>query len=199
MTLQNSCFYVHFVFHRPRSSAVIRHICSKRRNTKDNKKCILCTSIASLWLLIFNSRKGKHMSAKITDYDKLLVDRVEAYRERLGFTQDGFAETIGISKEKYLRNVNLKQKPYAETMAMFSVNLGVSLDEIMLGKNDEYQKIINYIRTCPMKQLAEILKALSDRCMQMPTPVHKTKKYDYVTEDGNLVEVLRKSTEESGK
>ena len=139
------------------------------------------------------------MSGIITDYDKLLVDRVEAYRERLGFTQEGIAETIGISKDKYLRNIKLKQKPYAETLAMFSVSLGVSLDEIMLGKNDEYQKIINYIRTCPMKQLAEILKALSDRCMQMPTPVRKSKKYDYVTEDGNLIEVLRKSMEETEK
>lgn len=136
------------------------------------------------------------MSGIITQYDRLLVNRVEAYRKVRGLTQAKMAEASGESVDKYKRTIYFEQKPYAEPLAIMSVNLGVSLDEIMLGKNDEYLKMINYIRTCPMKQLGEIFRAISDRCMVIPTPQSKKGRCDYMTEDGALIETIMNSVYE---
>lgn len=195
VNFQISFFTLQFDFSRSCSNAVVSVILRNIRCANRTNKFDLRTLFQPLWLLRFNSQEGEHMSSKITAYDKLLVKRVEAYRKVRGLTQAGMAEASGQTIERYKRCLYFEAKPYAEPIATLSVNLGVSLDELMLGKNDEYMKVINFIRTCPMSQLGEIFKVLSERCMQLSAP--KDKGCDYLIEDGTMIESIRSSSSNS--
>ncbi|MDR2558589.1 MAG: helix-turn-helix transcriptional regulator [Oscillospiraceae bacterium] len=75
---------------------------------------------------------------------KAMADRIKARRKALKFTQEQFAELIGISSSSYTRIENAFQKPSLDTLIKISQNLKISLDYIIFGsesrKNEKSSK-----------------------------------------------------------
>lgn len=67
---------------------------------------------------------------------KAMSNRIKARREALNFTQEQFAELIGISTSSYTKIENAFQKPALDTLIKISKNLNLSLDYIVFGADD---------------------------------------------------------------
>ncbi|MCL2077828.1 MAG: helix-turn-helix transcriptional regulator [Oscillospiraceae bacterium] len=68
---------------------------------------------------------------------KEMAIRIKNRRKDLRFTQEQFAEIIGISASSYTRIENAFQKPSLDTLIKISQNLRISLDYIVLGSEKE--------------------------------------------------------------
>jgi len=64
---------------------------------------------------------------------KAMGDRIKARRKALRFTQEQFAELIGISSSSYTRIENAFQKPSLDTLIKISQFLKISIDYIIFG------------------------------------------------------------------
>lgn len=76
---------------------------------------------------------------------KLMANRIKARRESLNYTQEQFAEVIGITTGSYTKIENAFQKPSLETIIKISHNLDLTLDYIVFGKSEEPLKDITNI------------------------------------------------------
>ena len=68
---------------------------------------------------------------------KNMSERIKERRKRLNFTQEQFAEIIGISASSYTRIENAFQKPALDTLIKISRNLQISLDYLVFGADSE--------------------------------------------------------------
>ena len=68
--------------------------------------------------------------------------RIKTRRESLGFTQERFAEIIGLSASSYTKIENAFQKPSLDTLLQISDNLNVSLDYLVHG-GDKPQSVVS--------------------------------------------------------
>ena len=62
-----------------------------------------------------------------------MANRIKAQREILGFTQEGFAETIALSYSSYSKIENAFQNPALDTLIKIAQHLGMSLDYLVFG------------------------------------------------------------------
>lgn len=84
---------------------------------------------------------------------KEMANRIKARRAGLGFTQEQFAEIIGISYSSYVRIENAFQNPALKTLIKIAKNLDLTLDYIVFGEdNGKLNDVTD----------AELLKALID-------------------------------------
>ncbi|MCL1884591.1 MAG: helix-turn-helix transcriptional regulator [Defluviitaleaceae bacterium] len=66
---------------------------------------------------------------------KEMANRIKKRREALGFTQESFCETIGLSASSYTKIENAFQRPALDTLIKIAENLDLSLDYIVFGDN----------------------------------------------------------------
>jgi len=71
---------------------------------------------------------------------KEMATRIKVRRKALKFTQEQFAEVIGISSSSYTRIENAFQKPSLDTLIKISRNLNISLDFIVFGTKESKRK-----------------------------------------------------------
>ena len=72
------------------------------------------------------------------EIQKKIANRIKERRRALKYTQEQFAEIIGISVSSYTRIENAFQKPALDTLIKISQNLNISLDYIVFGDKDAY-------------------------------------------------------------
>lgn len=72
------------------------------------------------------------------EHQKEIANRIKERRKALNYTQEQFAEIIGISAGSYTRIENAFQNPAVDTLIKISQNLKISLDYIIFGKDDVY-------------------------------------------------------------
>ena len=68
---------------------------------------------------------------------KQMANRIKEQRKSLHYTQEQFAEIIGISASSYTRIENAFQNPSMDTLIKISRNLRISLDYIVFGDEDD--------------------------------------------------------------
>lgn len=73
---------------------------------------------------------------------KEMANRIKSRRKSLDFTQEQFAELIGISSSSYTRIENAFQKPSLDTLIKISKNLNISLDYIVFGSLAETPRVL---------------------------------------------------------
>jgi len=64
---------------------------------------------------------------------KAMADRIKERRKSLCFTQEQFAELIGLSIGSYTKIENAFQKPALDTLIKIAEKLAVSLDYLVFG------------------------------------------------------------------
>jgi transcriptional regulator with XRE-family HTH domain len=69
---------------------------------------------------------------KIKEIEKM-AERIKERRAELHFTQEQFAETIGLSTSSYVKIENAFQRPALETLKKISRTLNTSLDYLVFG------------------------------------------------------------------
>jgi len=69
---------------------------------------------------------------------KEIANRIKERRKSLNYTQEQFAELIGITTSSYTRIENAFQKPALNTLIKISLNLKVSLDYIVFGNDSSF-------------------------------------------------------------
>jgi len=69
---------------------------------------------------------------------KEMANRIKERRKSLKYTQEQFAEILGISANSYTRIENAFQKPSLNTLIKISQNLKISLDYIVFGEDDNF-------------------------------------------------------------
>jgi len=69
---------------------------------------------------------------------KEMANRIKARRITLDYTQEAFAETIGLSASSYTKIENAFQKPGLDTLIAIAEKLGVSLDYLVHGENTPF-------------------------------------------------------------
>ena len=62
-----------------------------------------------------------------------MAGRIKELRERMGFTQEQFAESIELSASSYTKIENAFQKPALDTLIKIADRLTVSLDYLVHG------------------------------------------------------------------
>jgi len=65
---------------------------------------------------------------------KAMSNRIKERRKFLNYTQEQFAEIIGISASSYTRIENAFQNPSLDTLIKISLNLKIPLDYIVFGE-----------------------------------------------------------------
>ena len=71
---------------------------------------------------------------------KRMANRIKEQRKSLNYTQEQFAEIIGISASSYTRIENAFQNPSMDTLVKISKNLKLSLDFIVFGDANDNPK-----------------------------------------------------------
>ena len=75
----------------------------------------------------------------MTDKQKKdMADRIKARRTALDYTQEAFAEKIGLSASSYTKIENAFQNPGLDTLISISEKLGVSIDYLVHGENTSF-------------------------------------------------------------
>ena len=69
---------------------------------------------------------------------KSMANRIKERRKSLNYTQEQFAELVGISASSYTRIENAFQNPALNTLIKISKNLKVSLDYIVFGETEKF-------------------------------------------------------------
>ena len=64
---------------------------------------------------------------------KEMADRIKSRRVALDYTQESFAEAIGLSASSYTKIENAFQNPRLDTLINIAEKLGVSLDYLVHG------------------------------------------------------------------
>ncbi len=64
-----------------------------------------------------------------------LAERMRSIREKNGWTQQKFANIIGVSQPKYSKWENGKNRPNYEMLAKIAKELGTSTDYLIVGNN----------------------------------------------------------------
>ena len=67
---------------------------------------------------------------------KAMANRIKKRRKSLNFTQEQFAELLGISASSYTRIENAFQNPALNTLINISKNLKISIDYMIFGNED---------------------------------------------------------------
>ena len=67
---------------------------------------------------------------------KEMANRIKNRRETLGFTQESFCETIGLSASSYTKIENAFQRPALDTLIKIAQHLNLSLDYIVFGNSE---------------------------------------------------------------
>lgn len=62
-----------------------------------------------------------------------MASRIKEARKNLGYTQERFAEDIGVSASSYTKIENAFQKPKLDTLIKISAMLKTSLDYLVFG------------------------------------------------------------------
>jgi len=93
---------------------------------------------------------GKEYKKKI---QREMANRIKERRKSLKYTQEQFAEIIDITTSSYRRIENAFQRPSLDTLIKIAQNLKISLDYIVLGKNENF---------ADSPTVAEMLTALLD-------------------------------------
>ena len=107
----------------------------------------------------------------LTQEQKEMSNRIKARRESLNFTQEQFAELIGISLSSYTKIENAFQKPALDTLIKISKNLNLSLDYMVFGTNeckaseisesDFLKSLLNFSDKEKLLHASEVLSKLS--------------------------------------
>ena len=72
---------------------------------------------------------------------KAMANRIKERRRSLNYTQEQFAEILGISASSYTRIENAFQNPALNTLINISKNLKISLDYIIFGSDDVHANV----------------------------------------------------------
>ena len=80
-----------------------------------------------------------------------MSNRIKHKRKSLNFTQEQFAELIGITLSSYGKIENAFQKPSLDTLILICQNLNVTLDYLVFGSIDE---------SIPILMQDDLIKAL---------------------------------------
>ena len=99
---------------------------------------------------------------------KKMANRIKEQRKSLHYTQEQFAEIIGISASSYTRIENAFQNPSMDTLIKISKNLKISLDYIVFGdgndnstKNvDKTEKLLALLDFSDEEKLKHAMEAL---------------------------------------
>ena len=88
---------------------------------------------------LLQQKGGDGMAENIQkEQQKEIANRIKERRRALNYTQEQFAEIIGITAGSYTRIENAFQNPAVDTLIKISQNLKISLDYIIFGKDDVY-------------------------------------------------------------
>ena len=68
---------------------------------------------------------------------ELMAKRIKERRKSLKYTQEQFAELLGIATSSYTRIENAFQKPSLDTVIKIAEHLKTTIDYIVLGKNND--------------------------------------------------------------
>ena len=77
-----------------------------------------------------------------TDEQRAMANRIKDRRKSLNYTQEQFAERLGISSSSYTRIENAFQKPALDTLIKISTNLNTTLDYLVFGSDDNSTTVI---------------------------------------------------------
>ena len=99
---------------------------------------------------------------------KEMANRIKERRKSLAYTQEQFAEIIGISASSYTRIENAFQNPSMDTLIKISKNLSISIDYIVFGdenfepikkaeKTDKLLALLDFSEEDKLKHAVEAL------------------------------------------
>lgn len=102
---------------------------------------------------------------------KEMANRIKGRRKLLNYTQEQFAEIIGISSSSYTRIENAFQNPALNTLINISRHLNISLDYLVFGDSDSkfdtvsdtemIKALIDFSDKDKLKHASEVLDKLS--------------------------------------
>ena len=104
---------------------------------------------------------------------KEMANRIKKRRETLGFTQESFCETIGLSASSYTKIENAFQRPALDTLIKIAKHLDLSLDYIVFGdvksKKVLESDVINAIvQNCDGEKLLYVSRLLTQIARVIP-------------------------------
>ena len=128
------------------------------------------------------------MGAALTQYDKDLGNRIDAFSKRERYTQAKMAEFMGVPIARYKRFIYGEAKIPAENIAKLIEATPIDPDYLLFGREGGVMKLAEYLLGCSDREKADMYMEISRayRKRSMSSGV------DYVVNGKTLIETENK-------
>lgn len=133
------------------------------------------------------------MGAGLGDYDKGLATRLEAIRERFGYTQEQMAEIMGVSVNHYGRYIRMQSRVPTEKTANLIDRLGLSYAYVLHGRGPiicDRKEDINLASAFMMSSNRERSRIFAYASQMFEKMAEADELVDYNLKDGTVIEII---------
>lgn len=105
-----------------------------------------------------------------------LANRLRQIRENAGYTQEGFAELLGLTLPAYKKIESAENQLTLDRMRILNKKLNVSADFLLYGKNSDFDETWKMIQNCTESQKLCLMIRLMTYFTKVKSSIYMEKK-----------------------